>query len=64
MSRFGDHPYLKTTFWMDSENHYWERDVYSEKTKEQMREWVAEKVKNEKHIANLQKPEANKNNYL
>ncbi len=63
MSRFGDHPYLTTSFWMEPKHQYWERDLYSLKTKEEMRQWLAEKVKGERQIAALQKSEPNKNNF-
>lgn len=46
--------YLLPIFWMDERNHFWETDLYSEKTKQYFRDSVSTMFKNEKCLAQLQ----------
>lgn len=63
MGRFRVHPYLTTSFWLDPRNQYWESNLYTEKAKEDMREWLAEKQKTDRSLANIEQPIKNQNNF-
>ena len=43
--------YLLTSFWI--QNAFWETDLYSEKTKDHYRKWLAKLAKDEKYLPNL-----------
>jgi len=50
------HPYLTLSFWMEPLNQYWESDKYSEKQKEQYRQWLSEKINNEHSLVEFVQP--------
>jgi len=47
------HKYLRTSFWADPSNHFWETLKYSEKQKEYYREWVRNIVASHRNTATI-----------
>lgn len=47
------HPYLRTSFWNNPENHFWERPLYTEKSKEYLRNLIAGVFRKHKNMATI-----------
>lgn len=47
------HPYLKVSFWENAYNQFWESDLYSEKTKEEYRQWLRDQRSDERALTRL-----------
>lgn len=47
-------PYMRLGFRMNTSNHFWETEMYSEKSKEYFRNLLCEAVKKERLFVNLQ----------
>jgi hypothetical protein len=46
-------PYERTSFWINSSNHFWETDMYSDKSKEYFRDWLSEMIERERKYSSL-----------
>lgn len=51
-SKYGQMPYMVPAFWLDSENHFWEKPGYSERGKQYHRAKI-EKMRKETKLHKL-----------
>lgn len=47
------HPYLKVSFWENPSNQFWESDLYSNKSKNEYRQWLRDQRGDERALTKL-----------
>lgn len=48
------HPYLRLSFWLRSENQFWERETYSEETKQRFRDILQRWAESQKNLSTIE----------
>jgi hypothetical protein len=49
----GQHPYMRTDFWMLSQNHFWNNSLYSDKAKRYFTNWLNKLVNAHKNPSTI-----------